>query len=197
MEGLADVTAARLEDLQGDVARLDSNHNLQKKFMQKELARVEEVAQDAKEKANGVQDQVDYMWQQTEAMTKNMMAMHKHLEELTNVIGEMMQGFRNLCFDMPAQFEDWFKLKLGGAGSENSTISGEDFRWQWGNHPQIPSFPQLTLPNNSLANNQQQSVDTGGAVAIGTSIPLLLPLHLPATCLPLHVHRPQNCTTYI
>jgi len=188
MEGLADATAARLEDLQGDVARLDSNHDLQKKFMQKELARVEEVAQDAKEKANGVQDQVDCVWQQTEAMTKNMTAMHKHSEELMNALGEMMQGFRNLRFDMPAQFEDWFKLKLGGAGSENSTISGEDFRQQWGNHPQIPSFPQLTLPNNSLANNQQQSVNTRGAVAVGTSIPPAPPSPSP----PCHTSSPTR-----
>jgi len=117
-----------------------------------------------------------------------MTAMHKHSEELTNALEEMMQGFRNLCFDMPAQFEDWLKLRLGGTGSENSTISGEDFRWQWGNHPQIPSFPQLTLHNNSLANNQQQSVNTRGAVTVRTSIPPAPPSASP----PCHMSSPTH-----
>jgi hypothetical protein len=137
---LANATAVTVQELRGDIARIDSNQDVQRKYLLKELVRVEEVAQGAMEKSKGVQEQVDSVRQQTHAMAESMTAMHKHSEELTRGLQEMMSGFRDLRFDMPNKFDDWLKVRLGQVGG---TISGEQSRLRWNMDPPIPLVPPI------------------------------------------------------
>jgi hypothetical protein len=137
---LADATAVTLQGFRGDIARIDSNQEVQRKYLLRELVRVEEVAQGAMEKSKGVQEQVDSVRQQTHAMAESMTAMHKHSEELTRGLQEMMSGFRDLRFDMPNKFDDWLKVRLGQVGG---TISGEQSRLRWNMDPPIPLVPPI------------------------------------------------------
>jgi hypothetical protein len=148
--GLSNATSTTLQELRGEVSRIESNQEIQKKYLIKELVRVEEVAKSAMDHSEGVQKQVDSVRQQTKAMTDSMQAMHRHSDELTNGLKEMMNEFRELRFEMPGKFDDWLKVRLGQAEGRIPTISGEDLRRQSNAQPQIPSVPPLILPNLSL-----------------------------------------------
>jgi len=151
MDGLVKATATSLQDIRGDVTRMDSNNEVQKKYFIKELVKVEEVARSGVEQSKGLQEQLDSMRQQTRVMTESLTSQHKHSEELTKAPTKMMQGMKELHFDMPGHFDDWLKMQLDQAEGGPSTISGEDLRRQTELHLRIPSTCHRSDTNSTSA----------------------------------------------
>ena len=149
-----EATAVSMQEIRGDVSRLDSNQETQKKYLIKELVRVEEIAQSAMAKSQGVQEQVDSMREQTRMISESMTLMHRHSEELTRGLTDVLQKFNDLHFEMPNKFDDWLTVRLGQAGGGASTISGEDLQGHRNDQLQIPSAPPLMILKDSAAPTQ-------------------------------------------
>ena len=138
---LLEATAAGMQDVRGELQRLESNHDTQKKYFVAEIGRVEGIAESVKETATGVQDQLSSVRQQTLDMHNSLTAMQRHSEQLTKGLQDVMVGFREMNFDMPTKFDNWLKVRLGHEGGLPSTISGEDLRRQWNSNQPFPPPP--------------------------------------------------------
>src|SRR5258705_8004022 len=110
-ETVVDATRVTLQEVRGDIAHLDSNQATQKKYILKQLVDVEELAKTALEKTAGVQEQVDSVRQQTRDMHQSLTSMHHHLELLTTGLQQAIEWMRDLHFEMPTKFYDWFKIQ--------------------------------------------------------------------------------------
>jgi len=171
---LLEATAAGMQDVRGELQRLESNHDTQKKYFVAEIGRVEGIAESAKETATGVQDQLSSVRQQTHDMHNSLTAMQRHSEQLTKGLQDVMVGFREMNFDMPTKFDNWLKVRLGHEGGLPSTISGEDLRRQWNSNqpfppppPQIEPLPAPTqparIPHDNSADQTTESDADGAA----------------------------------
>ena len=134
-----------MQEIRGEVSRVVSDQDVQKKYLLKEISRVEGIAQSALENSSGVQQQVDSMAQQTRDIHDSLTAMNRHSTELTSSLKSMMEGFKNLNFELPNKFDSWLKVRIGNEGPFPSTISGEALRMP-PTHP-IPLTPPLILAN--------------------------------------------------
>lgn len=152
---LVEATSVTMQEMRGDVSRLDSNQQTQKKFFEQQLHRVEGLAQSAIDNTTGLQNQVESVRQQTKDMHISLQSMNRRADLLTTGLAEMLQGFRDLKFEMPNHFDDWLKIRIGHEGGIPSTISGEDLRKPWTVNPSFPSVtslpPQLGSSQNVAA----------------------------------------------
>jgi hypothetical protein len=151
MENLTQATSVSLQDVRGDILRVGSNQDTQRKHYERSLARVEEVAQSALERTSGLQDQIDSVRQQTRDMHQTLGAIHNHSNTLTDGLKEMMQEFKELRFELPNKFDNWLTVRLGGM---TSTISGEDLQQsQW-----RPTVPITNVPPGVTGGSSSQGV---------------------------------------
>jgi len=156
-----EATAVSMQEMRGDVSRLDSNSETQKKFFDQQLQQVEGLAQSALDNTTGLQHQVDSVRQQTRDLHDSLKSMHRHTDIVTTGFTDMMRGFHNMTFDMPNMFDEWWRIRQGNEGGNPATISGEDMRKQWNfNHsfPSVPPLPQLL----ELVQNVGPSSSTAG-----------------------------------
>ena len=129
MESLTQATAVSLQEVRGDILRVGSNQDTQRKHYERSLARVEEVAQSALERTTGLQDQIESVRQQTRDMHHTLGNINNQSCTVTEGLKDMMREFKDLRFELPNKFDNWLSLRLGGMAS---TISGEDLhqsRW--------------------------------------------------------------------
>ncbi len=142
-ETVVDATRVTLQEVRGDIARLDSNQATQKKYILKQLVDVEELAKTALEKTAGVQEQVDSVRQQTRDMHQSLTSMHRHSELLTTGLQQAIERMRDLHFEMPTQFDDWLKIRLGSDGGYPSTVATDALEIQHQFNIPIPAAPPI------------------------------------------------------
>src|SRR5258705_1087023 len=140
---VVDATRVTLQEVRGEMARLDSNQDTQKKYILKQLVEVEELAKTALEKTAGVQEQVDSVRQQTRDMHQSLTSMHRHSELLTTGLHQAIDRMRDLHFEMPTQFDDWLKIRLGSEGAYPSTVAGDALQLQHHFNIPIPAAPPI------------------------------------------------------
>ena len=157
--GLTEATAVSMQEMRGELMQLSAGQEAQKKYFVKELVRVEQIAESAVEKMTGLQEQVDSVRQQTRDMHDSLAAMHKHSEELTSGLKYVMQGFRDLHFDLPTKMDDWLQVRLGHEGGRPSTIPGEDLQRQGNTGRQFPSAPPPIAPLPVTRIPEQQTAE--------------------------------------
>jgi hypothetical protein len=121
-----------MQQLRGDVDRVDSNVETHKKHVDQKFTKVDNEIDDVKGELKG---------------SKNSWAsMQKHTEVLTKGLVDMMQRMNDLRFDMPNQFDTWLKVRLGNEGGLPSTVASRDLDIQWPGMSQFPSTAPLDPP---------------------------------------------------
>src|SRR5258705_1750020 len=142
-ETVVDATRVTLQEVRGDIARLDSNQATQKKYILKQLVDVEELAKTALEKTAGVQEQVNSVCQQTRDMHQSLTSMHRHSELVTTGLQQAIERMRDLHFEMPTEFDDWLKIWLGSDGGYPSTVATDALEIQHQFNIPIPAAPPI------------------------------------------------------
>src|SRR5258708_1963793 len=104
---------------------------------------MEEMGKRALEKTGGVQEEVDRVWGQTRDMHQSLTSMHRHSELLTMGLHQAIERMRDLHFEMPTQFDNWLKIRLGSEGAYPSTVAGDAVQLQHHFHIPIPAAPPI------------------------------------------------------
>lgn len=171
LQFMKDATDEQIEELKADFDRLESNHDVQKKFVVKKLSNVEEQVQAAVEQSQSakeqsatamersqsateqsqaameqsaaLQQQLDQVRQQTSDMHHSLSAIHNHSSELTKGLGMMMDKFQKLSFDLPNLVDHWVKSQPPPNGNFITGAQLHQGAWDLGQFPQLPHLSNL------------------------------------------------------
>lgn len=138
---MEDATALRIQEINRELERLDSNAETQKKYFIQVISRVEDKADTALERTTGLQDQINNVCKQTQSI-------HEHSSALTKGIGSLIEGFDQMRFNLPDIFDNMLKMRLGST----ELVTGEQLHRPapfFSSIPPLPPMPPLSSTNNN------------------------------------------------
>ena len=95
-----------MQEVRQDIMQLESNADTQKKHFDQRLEAVNEVAKSAEEKADGTQNQINSVRQQTEYLHNSLVAAQKHTDKLTCGLSNVMERFNRMSLVSQPPAED-------------------------------------------------------------------------------------------